>query len=127
MYHQDKQNAEAAAEFINSEMTKAAEEIRTEASNQASVNNLLVSANSVVVSEDDGVKTLVKKWKPVIDGEMPVGLAIAIMGIFISKSHLALQYIRVKDYGNLTVKQMVAALCEAGIKVDGVQYEEVMK
>ncbi len=124
MYHHDKANHLAASDFLRGEMAKAETEIRQEITNATAVNNLMVQAGAVTITQDTGVKTAVKVWKPTSE-EISREVALKVMGEFIAKQTVA--KVRVQDWGNLTVRQMVASLCDAGIKVDGVKYEEVVK
>ena len=126
-YHQDKANHVAASDFLNSEMAKIEAEVKQEVTNTTAVNNLMVTAGSVVVTEDTGIKQAVKVWKPKFEGEMPFSVAIRVMGEFLAKQVMVQDKMRLKDFGNLTVKQMASALCELGVKVEGVNYEEVVK
>ncbi len=124
MYHHDKANHLAASDFLKQEMAKIEGEIKQEAINAAAVNNLMVNAGTVTVHDDSGVKTAVKVWK-VTGDEFSWEVALRVVGEFLSKQTQV--KLRVKDYGNLTVRQMAVALVEIGVKVGGVNYEEVVK
>lgn len=129
MFWQDKQNADAAIKFAEDEQKRNEQKIKDEAARSASVNTLMAQAGSssgATLTMDTSLKPVQRKIKMVIDDSDP-SWALKVASAFVGNWEKAIRFCGVKKYGNLSIRQMAAALDEAQIKVSDVQYEEIEK
>lgn len=125
MYAQDRENKQKAIQFELEQRRLADEKIKEVAATATSVNNLMTGSGTTV-TESDGVKSLKRKKSiKIIDNDF--GWCKKIVAAFLTNWDTCCSELRIKKASNLSVGQMAAALDDANIKVDGVEYIETVK
>lgn len=125
MYANDLANAEVAAEnnerSFQATVVEEIQELRTE----QAANVLMASAESFILPEA-GFKAVTSTQRIKIEDNSE-SWVIKIMSAFLANFAVAFNKTRNKKYSSLTVAQMAAALDQAGVRVEGVQYTTVEK
>lgn len=124
-YELDLANAEAAIEAAKKEAEKKEEEQAKKLAEETAVNNLMAKAEAATIDAPK-IKRELK-----IEFENTQSFAALIIANFLKNMIDCIDYIRVKNFENLTVGQMADALAklatETGEKIANVKYVEVCK
>lgn len=121
---------EAAENVIPAEeiaFGKEAAEAQQQAAQQIAATTIAETA-SVSFIAPEGLKPITETTKIVLESKSEAWV-VAIAASFLANFQRCFPFVRVKDYGNLNINQMAAALDAAGVKVNNpaVTYETVKK
>lgn len=126
LVHNDRANKQAASEFQKKQLEESKTRLEEALKNTTAVNQLTTNASATQIVSNDGIKEIKRKTIIVVDDDSPEWAA-KIVATFSMNWSKASQFVRVKKWGNLSISQMAVALDDAEIRVDGVEYAEVVK
>lgn len=123
MYWSDRANADAAKTFIKDQAQEAENKLRVTEENTKAVNQLVNSSSSSLTFSD--IKPVSRKRVIVIKNDF--AFAHKIISEFMLRIDSCKPRLKVKDWSNLKVSQMAAALQEEVSEIPGIEYLEEKK
>lgn len=129
LYWQDKGTGDAGLDFISNKAEEFERSIDRVASEKIAVNTLQArGAAATGVINNPEVKPLKRKYVIEIEENNPAW-ANTVLTHFLANWNVCAPKLKIKNWGNLSVKQMAAALqeLEGGEQLEGLKYTEVKK
>lgn len=127
LYFTDKQNAEKATTFIAQQQKQQESNSLEHAQTSSAVNMLAGQGTAVAVLGGNGVRSIKRKFEIVIKDEDPEWAARVIAEYLARRNTCQPRLTKITKWGNLSVKQMAAALQEEDEQITGFEYREVKK
>lgn len=125
LYWQDK-NTTGGVDFISNKADEFENFLEAKAEEQMAVNTLAAKGAATVVTPAANFKPLNRKFVIEVNDEDPT-CAKTILSLFLANWNTCAPRLKVSKWGNLSIKQMAAALQEESEMFDGLKYKEVKK
>lgn len=126
LYWNDKKAGEKAKEYIQNQQKNLESELKEHTQTASAVNELISKASSAEVLPDPNIKSIKRKVEIVVKDNDPQ-CALIIIANFVKYFQTCKPRLKVTKWGNLSVKQMAAALQEEDIMIEGLEYNTIEK
>jgi hypothetical protein len=127
LYWQDKGTEDAGLDFISSGAEDFEKELERKASERMAVNTLAAKGEALTPTvTNPEVKALTRKYVIVIKDTDPAW-ANRIVTLFLAHWGTCAPRLKLKNWGNLSIKQMAASLQEEDEQFAGLTYQEIKK